>query len=65
MKPKHDVVIAGAGVIGLSSALALLEADALLVRLLAREVRIVREPSIDWDDLIEGYTLRDFELQVR
>ncbi len=45
--------------------LALLEADALLVRLLAREVRIVREPSIDWDDLIEGYTLRDFELQVR
>lgn len=45
--------------------LALLEADALLVRLLARDVRIVREPTLGWDDLIEGYVLRDFELAVR
>ncbi|MDO5533360.1 MAG: cytochrome P450 [Propionibacteriaceae bacterium] len=45
--------------------LALLEADALLVRLLSREVRIVREPTIGWDDLIEGYVLRDFVLEVR
>lgn len=44
--------------------LALLEADALLTRLLARAPVVVREPTLGWDDLIEGYTLRDFVLRV-
>jgi cytochrome P450 len=42
--------------------LAILESDILLTRLLGRDPVIVREPTLDWDDLIEGYTLRDFEL---
>lgn len=44
--------------------LAILEADVLLRRLLARDVRIVTEPTIGWDDLIAGYTLRGFRLRV-
>jgi cytochrome P450 len=42
--------------------LAILEADVLLTRLLARDPRIVAEPRVGWDDLIAGYWLRDFEL---
>lgn len=42
--------------------LAILESDVLLTRLLARNPRIVTEPSLGWDDLIEGYLLRGFEL---
>jgi len=45
--------------------LAMLESDALLRRLLALEVHIVKEPVIEWDDLIAGYALRGFELRVR
>jgi cytochrome P450 len=44
--------------------LAILESDVLLTRLLARTPQIVREPTLGWDDLIEGYTLRDFELRL-
>ena len=44
--------------------LAMLESDALLRRLLAREVSIVTEPSIEWDDLIAGYALRGFDMQI-
>lgn len=42
--------------------LAILESDVLLTRLLSRNPRIVTEPKLGWDDLIEGYWLRDFEL---
>ncbi len=44
--------------------LAILESDILLTRLLRRDPVVVREPTLDWDDLIEGYTLRDFELRL-
>ena len=44
--------------------LAILESDVLLTRLLARAPRIVREPEVGWDDLIEGYTLRGLELEL-
>ncbi len=44
--------------------LAMLEADVLLTRLLAREPRILREPELGWDNLIEGYWLRGFELAL-
>ncbi len=43
--------------------LALLEADALLVRLLALDPQIVSEPRLGWDDLIAGYSLRGFRLR--
>lgn len=42
--------------------LAMLETDALLTRLLALRPRITREPDLGWDNLIEGYWLRGFEL---
>ncbi len=42
--------------------LALLETDVLLTRLLARRPRLVGEPTLGWDNLIEGYWLRGFEL---
>jgi len=44
--------------------MAILESDVLLRRLLAREVTIVSEPAIEWDDLIAGYALRGFELRI-
>ncbi|WP_418277386.1 cytochrome P450 [Isoptericola jiangsuensis] len=44
--------------------LAILESDRLLTRLLARSPRVVREPEVGWDDLIEGYTLRGLELEL-
>ena len=44
--------------------LALLEADALLTRLLALNPEIVSEPELGWDDLIAGYTLRGFKLRL-
>jgi cytochrome P450 len=42
--------------------LALMETDALLRRLLARNPRIARPPTIGWDDPVAGYRLRRFEL---
>lgn len=44
--------------------LAILESDILLTRLLAHSPRILREPEVGWDDLIEGYTLRGLELEL-
>ena len=44
--------------------LAILESDVLLTRLLARNPRIVSEPTLAWDDLIEGYQLRGLVLQL-
>ena len=44
--------------------LAILESDILLTRLLALEPMIVREPTLGWDDLIEGYWLREFTLAL-
>jgi hypothetical protein len=44
--------------------LAILESDILLTRLLALGPTIVREPTMGWDDLIEGYWLRGFELAL-
>ena len=44
--------------------MAILESDVLLRRLLAREVTVVSEPTIEWDDLIAGYALRAFELRI-
>lgn len=44
--------------------LAIMESDVLLTRLLARSPEIVREPDLGWDDLIEGYTLRGFQIRL-
>lgn len=44
--------------------LAMLEADALLVRLLALEPVLVSTPALGWDDLIEGYCIRGFDLRI-
>lgn len=45
--------------------LALRETDALLHRLLSMDVTKRTEPSISWDDLIEGYKVRGLTLEVR
>jgi cytochrome P450 len=44
--------------------LAMREADVLLTRLLARRPRILAEPELGWDNLIEGYWLRGFDLAL-
>ena len=44
--------------------LAVLEADVLLTRLLAREPVVLGEPALGWDDLIAGYTLRGLRLRL-
>ncbi|MDO4717977.1 MAG: cytochrome P450 [Propionibacteriaceae bacterium] len=44
--------------------LALLETDVLLNALLARRPRILSEPRIGWDDLVAGYTLRGFTVEL-
>jgi len=44
--------------------LAMLEADVLLTRVLARDPAVVGEPELGWDNLIEGYWLRGFELDL-
>lgn len=44
--------------------LALLETDLLLTRLLALRPRIVAEPTLAWDNLIEGYQLRGLVLEL-
>ncbi|MCC6496582.1 MAG: cytochrome P450 [Propionibacteriaceae bacterium] len=45
--------------------LAILESDVLLTRLLSRNPEILSDPELGWDDLIEGYWLRGFELGLR
>ena len=44
--------------------LALLETDVLLTRLLESRPRIVAEPTVEWDNLIEGYRLRGLVLDL-
>ena len=44
--------------------LAILESDVLLTRLFSRNPTIVSEPSLAWDDLIEGYQLRGLEVRL-
>lgn len=44
--------------------LALLEADVLLIDLLARRPRLVREPRLGWDDLVAGYELRGMRVAL-
>lgn len=44
--------------------LALRETDALLYKLLSKNVSLIASPSIDWDDLIEGYKIRGLQLQL-
>ncbi len=44
--------------------LAILESDVLLTRLLRLNPRIVVEPTLGWDNLIEGYWLRGFTLAL-
>lgn len=62
----HDVGLSfGFGAHGCpGQPLALRETDALLRALLAKQVKIVAEPSISWDDLIEGYKVRGLTLQI-
>ena len=44
--------------------LALHETDVLLRALLARKPRVVREPEIGWVDLVAGYTVREFLIEL-
>lgn len=44
--------------------LALHETDAFLTRLLRLTPVVVREPTLSWDTLVEGYQLRDFRLAL-
>jgi cytochrome P450 len=44
--------------------LAILESDVLLTRLLARTPTVVSEPTVAWDDLIEGYQVRGLRLRL-
>ena len=46
------------------NALAIQESDVLLNRLLALPVRLASEPVIGWDELIHGYTVRNFRLEL-
>ncbi|GAA2045426.1 cytochrome P450 [Yaniella flava] len=61
----HDVGLSfGSGAHGCpGQPLALRETDALLSSLLAKPVSIVSQPSISWDDLIEGYKVRGLKLR--
>lgn len=47
------------------NSLAIQETDILLQRLLRREVTLLSEPRIQWDDLIAGYEVRNLLLKVR
>ncbi|WP_353843865.1 cytochrome P450 [Brevibacterium sp. RIT 803] len=44
--------------------LALYETDALVHKLLATRPRLLREPAISWDNVIEGYRLRGLDLSL-
>lgn len=45
--------------------LAIMETEVLLTRLLAQDPVVVRRPTLGWDDLVAGYTLRDFRIRLR
>lgn len=46
------------------NALALQETDLFLRRLFSHRVRLVQEPRLEWDEIVAGYALRDFEIAV-
>ena len=46
------------------NSLAIQETDILLRKLLALDVKMLREPRIEWDDVIAGYALRSLKLRV-
>jgi cytochrome P450 len=46
------------------NSLAIQETDILLSRLLRHDLVVAHAPVIDWDDLIAGYSLREFVLTV-
>lgn len=46
------------------NALAIQESDVFLHRLLRRGVRVVKQPTLGWDDLIAGYSLRGLEIAL-
>lgn len=47
------------------NAIALLESDILLSRLLARDLEVVQPPQLHWNDFIESYEIRGFVLRDR
>lgn len=47
------------------NAIALLESDVFLTRLLARDLEIVSPPELTWNHMIESYELRDFVVRRR
>ncbi len=47
------------------NAIALLESEIFLTRLLGRELEVVRPPQLRWNDFISSYEIRDFVLRVR
>lgn len=44
--------------------LALVETELFLERLLAKDVRLVSTPRIEWEEIIAGYAVRDLRLQL-
>jgi cytochrome P450 len=46
------------------NALAIQETDILLTRLLRHDLVVAQAPTIEWHDLIAGYSLREFVLTV-
>ena len=46
------------------NALAIQESDILLTRLLRHDLVVAHAPDLGWDELIAGYSLRDFVLTV-
>jgi len=46
------------------NSLAIQETDILLTRLLRHDLVVAHAPVLDWDDLIAGYSLREFVLTV-
>lgn len=46
------------------NSLAIQETDILMTRLLRRDLMLVSEPTVGWDDIVAGYELRDFRIRV-
>ena len=47
------------------NAIALLESDIFLTRLLARDLEVVSPPELHWNDFINSYEIRDFVVRDR
>lgn len=48
---------------GPGNTIAMIEAQVLLERLLRRDVELIGEPRIEWEDLIAGYAVRGLVLR--